>query len=105
MDELIPILGLIFVVGIPSIALATHLVFRPLLRDIAVAIRTDSTKPGGDPEVERRLSRLEAACDRIEDQVGRLVEIERFHRELEAAREAEPRAPARDPRRSERRET
>lgn len=102
MDDLIEILALIFVLGIPSVALATHLVFRPLLRDIAHAIRSESAKPDADPEIEHRLARLEAACDRLEDQVGRLVEVERFHRELETARETEPRARPRESRQTER---
>ena len=89
MDDLIEILAIIFVLGIPSIALATHLVFRPLLRDIAHAIRSESAGAGPDPAIERRLTRVEEACERIEDQVSRLLEVDRFHRELEAGREAE----------------
>jgi hypothetical protein len=90
MESVIEILAIIFVLGVPSIALATHLVFRPLLRDIARAIRSEGADPGADSEIERRLTCVEDVCERIEDQVSRLIEVERFHRELEAGRETEP---------------
>jgi hypothetical protein len=83
---LIPILGITFGVGVPSIALATHFVLRPLVRDIVGAIQAN--KPRAAPsDVEERLLRLEDAYYRLDEKVSRLIEAERFRRELEAGQE------------------
>jgi hypothetical protein len=74
------ILAIIFVLGIPSMALATHVVLRPLMREYA---RLKGLKADRD-EIEVRLTRLEDVVHDIDRQVNRLVEAERFRRELEA---------------------
>lgn len=79
---LIPILGIVFAVGVPAIGLVTHFVLRPLVRDITTAIQ--SSKESGNSELEHRLARLEDAYYRVDQQVNRLLEAERFRRELEA---------------------
>ncbi|KPK82055.1 MAG: hypothetical protein AMS25_04030 [Gemmatimonas sp. SM23_52] len=79
---LIPILGIVFAVGVPAIGLVTHFVLRPLVRDITTAIQ--SSKGSGNSELEYRLAQLEDAYYRLDQQVTRLLEAERFRRELEA---------------------
>lgn len=83
---LIPVLGIIFGVGVPGIALATHFVLRPLVRDIVGAIQAN--KPRAETtDVEERLLRLEDAYYRLDERVSRLIEAEKFRRELEAGQE------------------
>ncbi len=82
MWELIPLLAIVFTIGVPSVALATHLVLRPLVRDIIVAIQTKKTPD--EPDVYGRLGELEDGLDRVERQLGQLLEAERFRRELES---------------------
>ena len=78
------ILAIIFVLGVPSLALATHLVLRPLVREVANAIRT--TREGEGRELEHRVTRLEDAIQDLDRQMTRLTEAERFRRELETGR-------------------
>ncbi len=79
---MIPILAIVFALGVPSVALATHLVLRPMVRDIANAIRA----PKEDAETARRLVRLEERFNELEQNVTRLVEAEDFRRQLESGR-------------------
>ena len=83
---LIPILGITFGVGVPGVALAAHFVLRPLVRDIVGAIQANRP-PAAPSDVEDRLLRLEDAYYRIDERVARLLEAERFRRELEAGQE------------------
>lgn len=78
------ILAIIFVLGVPSLALATHLVLRPLVREVASAIR--ATREGAGQELEHRVTRLEDAVHDLDRQMSRLTEAERFRRELESGR-------------------
>ncbi len=81
--EIEGILAIIFVLGVPSMALATHLVLRPLIREFA---RLKGQK-ADRAELEGRLGRIEDIVHDLDRQVNRLVEAERFRRELEAGRE------------------
>ena len=82
MWELIPLLAIVFTIGVPSVALASHLVLRPLVRDIIQAIQTKKARD--EPDVYGRLGELEDGLDRVERQLGQLLEAERFRRELES---------------------
>ncbi len=82
---LIPITAITFAVGIPSIALAAHLVLRPMVRDITKAIAAGKTQANED--VERRLARLEDAYEHLDQNVMRLIEAEDFRRQLEKGKE------------------
>lgn len=73
------ILAIIFVLGVPSMALATHVVLRPLIREWA---RIKGLQHDRD-EIEARIDRLEDVVHDIDRQVNRLVDAERFRRELE----------------------
>jgi hypothetical protein len=82
---LIPIVAITCAVGIPAVALAAHLVFRPMVRDITKAISAGKTQANED--VERRLARLEDAYEHLDQNVTRLVEAEEFRRQLERGKE------------------
>ena len=88
---LIPITAITFVLGVPSIALATHFVLRPMVRDVVGAIQANKPRALSE-DVDRRLAKLEDGFSQIETQVTRLVEAERFHRQLEAGGEDPRRA-------------
>lgn len=77
--EIGEILAIIFVLGVPSLALATHLVVRPLIREYAKLKGLSADRS----ELEGRLARLEDLVHDMDRQVDRLVEAERFRRELE----------------------
>lgn len=81
--EIGEILAIIFVLGVPSLALATHLVVRPLIREYAKLKGLKADRG----ELEGRLARLEDVISDIDRQVDRLVEAERFRRELERGSE------------------
>ncbi len=82
---LIPIFAITFTVGVPAIALATHLVLRPMVRDIVGALQVNKER-ALPADVDLRLERLEEAYGRLESSVTHLIEAERFHRELEAGK-------------------
>lgn len=74
------ILAIIFVLGVPSLALATHLVVRPLIREYARLRGLTSARD----ETDARVAQLEDVVHDLDRQVNRLLEAERFRRELEA---------------------
>lgn len=74
------ILAIIFVLGVPSMALATHVVLRPLIREYARIKGLKSDKE----EVEARMTQLEDVVNDLDRQVNRLIEAEQFRRELES---------------------
>ncbi len=87
---MIPILAITFTLGVPAIALATHFVLRPLVRDIVGAIKTDKER-ALPADVDVRLERLEEAYGRLESNLTHLLEVERFHHELESGtKEGDP---------------
>lgn len=76
------ILAIIFVLGVPSMALATHVVLRPLIREYA---KLKGLKADKD-EIEARMVQLEDVVHDLDRQVTRLIEAEQFRRELESGR-------------------
>ena len=87
---LIPLTGIFFVIGVPVLAVATHFVLRPMVRDVIGALRSR----GEDAETDLlgRIDRLEQAVLEQGGQIDRLVEAEAFRRRLEAGPEP-PRPP------------
>jgi len=77
------ILAIFFVLGVPSLALATHLVVRPLLREY---VKIKGLKFDKE-ELEARMAQLADVVHDIDRQVNRLADAERFRRELESGRE------------------
>ncbi len=82
-SELIPILGIVFVIGVPVTALAAHFVLRPLVRDISTAILSGG-RGEQNSEVERRLAGLEEGQQNMQLRLSQLVEAERFRQRLES---------------------
>jgi len=82
---LIPIIAIVSAVGVPAVALAAHLVLRPMVRDITNAIQAGKT--GASGEVDQRLTRLEDAYYQLDQHVTRLIEAESFRRELESGKQ------------------
>lgn len=82
MRELIPILVIIFVIGIPMASLATHFVLRPLVKDIVEALKGGS--PAEIAALQQRIGELEADLARHEVQLGDLADTAAFHRQLES---------------------
>lgn len=82
MDELIPILGIFFTIGVPVMSIAAHFVLRPLVRDVIQAIGGRSLQEKAD--TDERLARIEEALLQQEQQVDRLLEAEAFRLRLEA---------------------
>jgi hypothetical protein len=74
------ILAIIFVLGVPSMALATHVVLRPLIREYAKIKGLKADKE----EIEARMTQLEDVVNHLDRQVDRLIEAEQFRRELES---------------------
>ena len=86
LGELIPILGIIFVIGVPVTAVAAHFVLRPMVRDITASIL--ALKGGATPEIQRRLTELEEGQRLIDRRLESLIEADRFHRRLESERDS-----------------
>jgi len=80
--EIEGILAIIFVLGVPSMALATHVVLRPLIREYAKmkGLQVDKN------ELEGRIGQLTDMVHDLDRQVHRLEDAERFRRELESGR-------------------
>jgi hypothetical protein len=81
-DNLVEILVALLVFGIPGAALAVRFVLRPMLREIADAIRT--TRGELLPDLERRLLELEEGQRLTNENLEQLVEAERFRQQLES---------------------
>jgi ABC-type sulfate transport system permease subunit len=82
MGELIPIVAIFFTIGVPGMALATHFVLRPMVRDIIEAMRG-----GAKDEVaalQSHVFELQEIVTRQEEQIAVLAEAESFRRQLEA---------------------
>lgn len=86
MEELIPIVAIFFIIGVPVMSIATHFVLRPLVRDIVGALR------GGSREeldgLRAQITELHEDLARHESQLHTLTEAEAFRRQLEARRES-----------------
>lgn len=81
-EDITGILAIIFVLGVPSMALATHLVLRPLIREYG---KLRGLKEDKD-EIEARMAQLEDIVHDLDRQVNRLLEAEQFRRELESGK-------------------
>ncbi len=79
---LIPLLAIFFIFGVPIMAVATHFVLRPIVRDVIGAIHGKAEAEAED--LLNRIGRLEQAVLDHGQQVDRLVEAEVFRRQLEA---------------------
>ncbi len=82
MGELIPIVAIFFTIGVPVMALTTHFVLRPMVKDIVGAMR------GGNKdemfELQRQVGEMREELARQESQIHVLTDAESFRRQLEA---------------------
>jgi hypothetical protein len=85
---LIPLLAIFFIFGVPIMAVATHFVLRPMVRDVIGAIHGKAEAEGED--LTDRVGRLEQAILDQGQQIDRLIEAEVFRRQLEAGRPEAP---------------
>ena len=82
-DLLIPLLAIFFIFGVPIMAVATHFVLRPMVRDVIGAIHGKAQAEAED--LTNRVGRLEQAILDQGQQLDRLVEAESFRRQLETS--------------------
>lgn len=87
-DVLIPLFGIFFIFGVPIMAIATHFVLRPMVRDVITALQGKSETE--EEDLMSRLGRLEQALLDQGQQIDRLIEAETFRRQLESG---EPHGP------------
>lgn len=80
MEELVGIVAVICLIGLPMGGLVLRFALRPLVQDLTTAMKGDARQ-----ELAETRERVAALEDRLEAQgelLERLVETERFHREL-----------------------
>ncbi|MDH3427939.1 MAG: hypothetical protein OEM23_05835 [Gemmatimonadota bacterium] len=82
MGELIPIVAIVFTIGVPGMALAAHFVLRPMVKDIVEAMRGGAREEL--TELQSRVAELQEDVARQEGQLAVLAEAESFRRQLEA---------------------
>lgn len=85
---LIPLLAIFFIFGVPIMAVATHFVLRPMVRDVIGAMQGKAQAEAED--LINRVGRMEQAILDQGQQIDRLVEAESFRRQLEAGRPESP---------------
>lgn len=87
MDELIPIVAIFFVIGVPVMSLATHFVLRPLVKDIVGALRGETGSREEMALMRNEISELHETLAHYEARLDTLTEAEAFRRQLELGRE------------------
>lgn len=95
MEELIPIFGIIFAIGVPVTALAVRFVIHPMLKDLVQAVRGRTLDQ--EQDLLQRMARLEEIVHGQAQTIERLVEAEAFRRQLEEGRVASPPRTVRSP--------
>ena len=85
MEELVGIVAVICVVGLPMGGLVLRYALRPLVQDLTTAMRGDAREELA--EVRERLTVLEDRLDAQGDRLDRLAEAERFRQKLAAGDE------------------
>jgi hypothetical protein len=86
-EAIVMITAILVVIGLPVGGLVIRFALRPLVQDIANAIRSSGPGAGGhDPWVtlSRRLERIEQSLIDQEAVTSRLLEVQEFDRKLRA---------------------
>ncbi|MFQ5680329.1 MAG: hypothetical protein ACE5HP_12830 [Gemmatimonadota bacterium] len=99
MEDLIPILGIVFGLGVPVTVLAIRFVIHPMVRDLIGAVKGRTSER--EEDLQRRLGRLEEAVHGQGQAIDRLVEAELFRRRLESGPTDAPPVVAREASRPE----
>lgn len=93
-NEMIMIIAVTFIaIGIPVTGLVIRFALRPLVQDIATAIRGREPEEGTS-EVLQRLERIEMRLEEQDRRTAELLEANRFYGELQAGRTEESRGPS-----------
>ena len=95
LGDLIPVMAIFFVIGVPITAAAIRWVLHPVLRDLIEAVRGERLSE--DEDLQARLARLEETVHRQGEQMERLVEAELFRRRLESGERPPDRPASRPP--------
>lgn len=82
LDVLIPLFAIFFVIGVPVLAVATHFVLRPMVREVIGALRGKARAE--EEDLLGRVGRIEQAILDQGQQIDRLIEAEAFRRQLES---------------------
>lgn len=82
LEELVSVVAIVCVIGLPMFGIVARFALRPLVQDFARAIRGASEDELN--ELHERLALLEERLDQQERAVNRVTEADRFHRELRA---------------------
>jgi hypothetical protein len=91
-QELAPLIGFLttaFIISIPVIAFSARFAIRPIAEAMVRLREAQGSGRGADEALllhDRRLSLMESELQAIHGSLERLVEAERFRRELEAPR-------------------
>lgn len=82
MEELVGIVAVICVIGLPMGGLVLRFALRPLVQDLTTAMKGDARQELAD--VRERVAALEDRLEQQDELLERLAEAERFRRELES---------------------
>lgn len=80
LSQLVPIVGVLCLIGIPMTGLVIRYALTPLVEKLAVAIR--GSQHDEIVELRERLAATEELLEVQQEKLDRLVEAERFHQEL-----------------------
>lgn len=84
LNDLIPIVAIICVIGIPVAAAAIRFAIHPMVSELIHAVR--GRREGEAEDLLQRMARLEEIVHAQEQTIDRLVEAEAFRRQLEAGK-------------------
>jgi NhaP-type Na+/H+ or K+/H+ antiporter len=91
LEAIVAITAIVVAIGIPVGGLVIRFALRPLVQDIANAIRSGNTGEQGHWEsLSRRLERIEASLVEQEAVTSRLLEVQEFERKLRSGRAEDP---------------
>ncbi|MCG8467042.1 MAG: hypothetical protein MJB57_02395 [Gemmatimonadetes bacterium] len=82
MEELIPIVAIFFVIGVPVMSIAARFALRPLLKDLAEALGRGKVE--NQDHMRARIDRLETHLIEQGNRLDQLVDAALFRRELES---------------------
>ena len=84
MGEFVAVLGVLFVIGVPVLALATRFALRPLIRDLIEARGPRAQDRETIERLVHRVAQLEHEAIERDRRVDELADAELFRRQLEA---------------------
>jgi hypothetical protein len=95
LEAVVAITAILVVVGLPVTGLVIRFALRPLVKDIASAIRSNAAAAGDPAQLEslnRRLERIEQSLVDHEALTTRLLEVQEFDRKLRSGQPEDPAA-------------